>query len=114
MKKNDIVIEKGMVVTLKGTKVTYGNLDPEGSNIVIEDMELDGKKVSRVTGKEDKEGTPLIVRGILVNNNKENLEVELQFMGFWNNSNSDNSETENYGLYFEGNKVGVAEVHLPK
>lgn len=114
MKKNDVVIEKGMVATLEKTKVTYGSIDPEGSSIIIEVIELDGKKVSRVTGKEDKEGIPLIVRGKLVENSKLNLEAELQFMGFWNNSDPDNDENENYGLYFEGNKVGVAEVHLPK
>lgn len=113
MKKNEAIIEKGMLVTLQGVTTTYSKNDDtnfEGANLIIEELELNGKKVSRVKGKMNKEGHPLTVRGKLVDDNKDNLEAELQFVGNWKAIEETVNNVEEHGLYLNGKNIGVAEV----
>ena len=113
MKKNEAIIEKGMLVTLQGVKTKYNknnNTSFEGSNLIIEDLELNGKKVSRVKGEMNKEGYPLTVRGKLINDIKNNLEAELKFVGTWEIIEDGAEDVEEHGLYLDGKNIGVAEV----
>ena len=113
MKKNSATIEKGMLVTLLGVKTKHNKNDNtsfECSNLIIEELELNGKKVSRVKGEMNKEGYPLTVRGKLIDDNKDNLEAELQFVGNWKTIEDKVDDIEEHGLYLDGEKIGLAEV----
>lgn len=46
----------------------------------------------------------------MVDDNKDNLEAELQFVGNWKAIEETVNNVEEHGLYLNGKNIGVAEV----